>query len=53
MSEYTSVGITTFVLGTETDGNRENRNFASGVAYSFDPTDSVAYTDDKTEFPVL
>jgi hypothetical protein len=50
---YTTVGITTFVLGVEASGNRENRDFATGKAYDLDPTDSIAYTDDSTEFPVL
>lgn len=50
---YTTVGITSFVLGQEADGNRENRDYATGKSYDLDPTDSVAYTDDRTEFPVV
>lgn len=50
---YTTVGATAFVLGQETDGNRENRDFATGKSYDLDPADNTAYTLDATEFPVV
>jgi hypothetical protein len=55
MSTYTTSGITTFVLGQETDGNRENRDFKDAKSYDLDPTDSVAYgvSVASTEFPVI
>jgi hypothetical protein len=53
MATYTTVGITTFVLGALADGNKENRDFANGKSYDLDPTDSALYTTDPTEFPVI
>lgn len=53
---YTTSGVTTFVLGQETDGNRENRDFKSGLTYDLNTdydSDGVLYSDDKTEFPVI
>ena len=50
---YTTVGVTAFVLGSETDGNRENRDFKTAQSYDLDPTDNTAYTQDATEFPVI
>lgn len=50
---YTTVGFTTFVLGQETDGNREARAFETSKSYDLDPSDNTAYTDDATEFPVI
>ena len=47
----TSVGITTFVLGREEDGNRETRTFENGQAYDLDFEDIQAYSVDSTEFP--
>jgi hypothetical protein len=51
---YTTVGITHFVLGAETDGNRENRDYQTSKSYDIDPLDGMqAYTADATEFPVV
>jgi hypothetical protein len=53
---YTTSGVTTFVLGQETDGNRENRDFKTAQAYDLNTdydSDGVLYSDDKTEFPVI
>lgn len=49
----TSVGVTSFVMGREEDGNREMRTFTDGQAYSVDFEDKQAYSADATEFPVL
>lgn len=53
---YTASTPTVFVLGQETDGNRENRDFVSGTAYDLGTdydSDGSAYTADATEFPVI
>lgn len=51
---YTAVGTTSFVLGSEANGNRELITFTNGQAYDLDPADIVAYTvEDTPEFPVI
>lgn len=50
---YTSDGVTTFVLGTETDGNRSNKDYKTAKSYDLDYTDVVTYSVDAAEFPVL
>ena len=49
----TAVGITSFVLGREVDGNREMYVFEDSQAYDLDFEDAQAYSSDETEFPVL
>jgi hypothetical protein len=47
----TSVGVTTFVLGREADGNRETRTFTNGQESELDFSLAQASTADDTEFP--
>lgn len=49
----TTVGVTSFVLGREADGNREMYTFENGQAYDLDFEDVKAYSTDETEFPIL
>jgi hypothetical protein len=49
----TAVGVTSFVLGRDADGNREMVTFKNGQAYDLDFEDVKAYSADETEFPVL
>ena len=49
----TTSGVTSFVLGRETDENREMITFKDGQAYDLDFEDVKAYSADETEFPVL
>jgi hypothetical protein len=49
----TAVGVTTFVLGRDQDGNLENRTFENGQEYDAGLTPSLiqAYTANDTTFP--
>ena len=54
MAAYTTVGVTTFVLGTLSEGNKENRDFKASQSYDLDPSDNAGgYSTDPTEFPVI
>jgi len=47
----TAVGVTSFVLGRDQDGNLENRTFTDGQAYDQDVDQIQAYTANDTTFP--
>lgn len=49
----TTSGVTSFVMGRETDGNREMRTFKTAQAYDLDFADVKSYSTDDTEFPVI
>ena len=48
----TAVGMTVFVLGKESQGNREVLTFEHGEDYGDLPITAIlAYTDQRTKFP--
>lgn len=47
----TASGVTSFVLGTQDEGNREVRTFENGQSYDLDFADVQGYTADDTTFP--
>ncbi len=49
----TSVGITTFVLGKENEGNRQTATFTNGQSYDLDFSDAQAYSSGETSFPYV
>jgi hypothetical protein len=49
----TTSGLTHFVLGTETDGNREVLNVADGKEYFVDFSTAAEYSSGTTRFPYL
>lgn len=53
MATGTAVGMTTFVLGREQDGNRETYTFENGQTYDTSLTQAMvqAYTANSTTFP--